>query len=58
MSKKLYEESNIQDIANAIRDKNGLSDKYKVSEMASAILAMESDHTVEDSLVTGKLTTE
>ena len=56
MSKKLYEESNIQDIANAIRDKNGLSDKYKVTEMAGAILAMESDHTDEDSLVTGTIT--
>lgn len=37
MSKKLYEESSIQDIANAIRNKNGLSDAYKVSEMAAAI---------------------
>lgn len=37
MSKKLYEESSIQDIANAIRSKNGTTDTYKVSEMASAI---------------------
>lgn len=37
MSKKLYEESSIQDIANAIRNKNGSSDAYKVSEMAAAI---------------------
>lgn len=37
MSKKLYEESSIQDIANAIRSKNGATSTYKVSEMASAI---------------------
>lgn len=37
MSKKLYEESSIQDIANAIRSKNGSTNTYKVSEMATAI---------------------
>lgn len=37
MSKKLYEESNIQAIADSIRGKNGSSDTYKVSEMANAI---------------------
>ena len=40
MAKKLYEESNIQDIANAIREKNNSTDKYKVSEMADAISAL------------------
>jgi hypothetical protein len=34
---KLYEENDIHNIANAIRSKNGLSDKYTVSQMASAI---------------------
>lgn len=37
MSKKLYEETSIQDIANAIRNKNGSTSTYKVSEMAGAI---------------------
>ena len=37
MSKKLYEESHIQAIADSIRGKNGSSDTYKVSEMADAI---------------------
>lgn len=37
MSKKLYEESHIQNIADSIRGKNGSSDTYKVSEMANAI---------------------
>lgn len=41
MAQKLYEESNIQAIANAIRDKNGLTTTYKVSEMAAAITAIE-----------------
>lgn len=40
MAKKLYEESNIQAIANAIRAKNGLATTYTVSEMAAAILAL------------------
>lgn len=34
---KLYNDTDIQDIANAIRDKNGSSDTYLVSEMAQAI---------------------
>ena len=37
MSKKLYEESNISAIANAIREKGGTEVTYKVSEMAQAI---------------------
>lgn len=40
MAQKLYEESNIQDIANAIRSKNGLTTTYKPSEMAAAISAI------------------
>lgn len=37
MALKLYNESDIQDIADAIRGKNGSSDTYTVSEMADAI---------------------
>ena len=37
MANKLYDETAIQNIANAIREKNGSTDTYKVSEMASAI---------------------
>ena len=37
MSKKLYTESYIQNIADAIREKNGLTRKYMVGEMALAI---------------------
>ena len=34
---KLYNSESIQDIADAIRGKNGSSNTYKVSEMAQAI---------------------
>lgn len=37
MANKLYDETSIQAIADAIRAKNGSSDAYKVSEMAQAI---------------------
>lgn len=47
MAKKLYEETNIQAIANAIREKNGISATYKVSEMANAILAISGGETVD-----------
>ena len=40
MAQKLYEESNIQAIANAIRGKNGTTTTYKPSEMAAAITAI------------------
>ncbi len=40
MAKKLYEESGIQAIADAIREKNGLTETYTVSEMAAAVLAL------------------
>lgn len=43
MSKKIYEETSVQNIANAIRQKNGdESAKYKIGDMASAILALPS----------------
>ena len=41
MAQKLYEEINIQAIANAIRAKNGLTTTYKTSEMAGAIEAIQ-----------------
>ena len=40
MAQKLYEESNIIAIADAIREKNGTTDTYKTSEMADAISAI------------------
>lgn len=40
MAKKLYEESSVQDIANAIREKNGETTTYKIGEMAAAVRAI------------------
>lgn len=40
MALKLYNDTDIQDIADAIRALNGSSDTYKVSEMAAAIRAI------------------
>ncbi|MGM9684213.1 MAG: hypothetical protein ACI3XQ_11515 [Eubacteriales bacterium] len=42
MANKLYEESDIQAAADAIREKNGLTDTYKVSEFAGAIRSISS----------------
>lgn len=43
MAKKLYDETNILAIASAIRNKNGLSSKYMVSEMPNAILSIKTN---------------
>lgn len=40
MAKKLYEESSVSDIAVAIREKNGSTEKYKVAEMGAAVRAI------------------
>ena len=39
---KRYQEPAVQDIADAIREKNGTSDTYKIAEMGSAIRAIPS----------------
>lgn len=44
MGNKLYEESSVQGIANAIRAKNGETTLYKISEMAAAIEAISGDN--------------
>lgn len=47
MAKKLYEEASVQDIAAAIREKNGTATKYKVAEMADAVRALSGSEAVE-----------
>ncbi len=42
MAKKLYEESSVQAIANAIRAKNGGTAAYKIGEMAAAVRSIPS----------------
>ena len=46
MAKKLYEESSVQDIAAAIREKNGTATKYKVAEMGAAVRALSGSEAV------------
>lgn len=43
---KLYEETDIQNIANAIREKAGTTGTFKVSEMANAISNIKTIDTV------------
>lgn len=43
MAKKLYEEASVQEIAKAIREKNGSTMKYKVAEMSEAIKALSGE---------------
>ena len=45
--KKLYEETAVQDIAAAIREKNGTATKYKVAEMGAAVRALSGSEAVE-----------
>lgn len=47
MSKKLYEEASVQDIANAIREKNGGATKYKIAEMGAAVRALSGSEAIE-----------
>ena len=44
MANKLYEETDIQNIANAIREKAGTADTFKVSEMANAISEIKTNN--------------
>ena len=50
MAMKLYEETSVQAIANAIRAKNGEATTYKIGEMATAIAAISGSPIVDDSL--------
>lgn len=45
MAKKLYPEESVSDIAAAIREKNGLSTTYNVSEMGAAVRAIPTGDT-------------
>ena len=47
MAKKLYEESSVQDIAAAIREKNGGTATYKIAEMGAAVRAIPTSEAVQ-----------
>lgn len=52
MANKLYEENDIQSIANAIRGKNGTQNTYKVSQMANAITNLPSGANLQTKSIT------
>ena len=45
--KKLYEESSVQDIADAIREKTGGTETYKIAQMGTAIRGIHGAETIE-----------
>lgn len=45
--KKLYEESSVQDIAAAIREKTGGTETYKIAQMGTAIRGIHGTETIE-----------
>ena len=47
MAKKLYEEASVQDIAKAIREKNGGTTKYTIGEMGAAIRKLSGETQTE-----------
>lgn len=50
MAKKLYEETSVQAIANAIRAKNGETTTYKIGDMAEAIADISGSPIVDEAL--------
>ena len=56
MSNKLYEESSVQSIADAIRGKNGTTTKYKIGEMAAAIEAISTGEDFGRVVICGSIT--
>ena len=55
MAKKLYPEESVSDIAAAIREKNGSSTTYNVSEMGDAVRAIPSSSTSGDQIKHGDI---
>ena len=45
--KKLYEESSVQDIADAIREKTGGTETYKIAQMGTAIRSIHGAETIQ-----------
>lgn len=55
MAKKLYPEESVSDIAAAIREKNGSSTTYNISEMGDAVRAIPSSSTSGDRIKHGDI---
>ena len=50
MAKKLYDETSVQNIANAIREKNGSTSTYTIGEMSQAINDLNTTSSTDVSL--------
>ena len=59
MATVTIDDKNLNDIANAIRNKNETTTRYKPGEMATAInqINTDGDTTTEDALASGEITT-
>lgn len=51
MAKKLYEEAAVQDIADAIREKTGGAETYKIAQMGNAVRGITTGATITDGIV-------
>lgn len=49
--KKLYEEASVQDIADAIREKTGGAETYKIAQMGNAVRGITTGATITDGIV-------
>lgn len=58
MSKKLYEEADIQAIADAIREKNGSSDKYTAAQMAAEVGKLSAEELISNADIPDYVKTE
>lgn len=58
MANKLYEESCIQDIAAAIREKNGSNNTYTVAQMGAAILQIPTEELIQHADIPDYVKTE
>lgn len=52
MANKLYEENHVKDVADAIREKNGVTNTYKISEMGAAIRAIKTEPKLQNKTIT------
>lgn len=51
MAKKLYEEASVQDIADAIREKTGGAETYRIAQMGNAVRGITTGTTITDGIV-------
>ncbi len=53
--KKLYDEASVQDIADAIREKTGGTETYKIAQMGAAVRGISGEEVADGAITEGKL---